>query len=79
MTGVTRVLVEALRPGDEARPSRTGIPYTVAAVAHKHGAWAIRGTDGITRHYTAAARVWRTDRCAGQTALPLTTADQETT
>jgi len=69
MTGVTRVLVEALKPGDEARPSRTSTPYTVAAVAHRHGAWAVRGADGITRHYAATARVWRTDRCAGQGSL----------
>lgn len=74
MTGVTRVVVADLRPGDEARPTRTSSPYTVAAVRSQHGTWTVRGGDGITRHYASTARVWRTDRCPGQGALDLTAA-----
>lgn len=74
MTGITRVLVADLRPGDEARPTRTSSPFTVAAVRSQHDSWTVRGGDGIDRHYPATARLWRADRCAGQGALDLTAA-----
>jgi len=66
---MTRVLAAELAPGDEARPTRSGAPYTVAAVTAQHVGWAVLGADGTTRHYPARARVWRTDQCAGQTVL----------
>lgn len=69
MTGLTRVTVAALQPGDETRPTRTSAPYTVAATTAPHGAWAVTGTDRVTRHYAATARMWRTDRCAGQATI----------
>ena len=71
MTGLalTRVAIAELQPGDEARPTRTAQPYTVARVGSQHGSWAVLGADGTTRRYPATARVWRTDQCAGQTAL----------
>lgn len=69
MTAVIRVPVSALQPGDEARATRTATPYTVAAIAVRHDAWAVLGCDGVTRHYSTRAWLWRTDQCAGQTAL----------
>lgn len=69
MTGMTRVALSQVQPGDEVRVTKNSPPYRVESIARQHGSWTVVDQSGTAHHYPVGAAVWRTDTCPGQTAL----------